>query len=80
VSKHVTNRRPTSLCISDDQPHPLSNPESYAKQLEDFNKPIPKIVRILLDDARLRKQKQLQKRLSNRKSATVSRARKRQVS
>jgi hypothetical protein len=58
----------------------VSSPESHAKKLEEFNKPVPKIVRIFLDDARLQKEKQHQKRLSNRKSATVSRARKRKVS
>ena len=41
--------------------------------------PIPKIVRILLDDAKLQEKKREAKRLSNRKSATTSRARKRKV-
>ena len=53
--------------------------ESHTRKLEECNQPIPNIVKILLDDARHREEKRRAKRISNRKSATVSRARKRQL-
>ena len=49
------------------------------EQLQRSNEPVPRIVQIMLDDARRREEKLIAKRLSNRKSATNSRNRKKQV-
>lgn len=53
--------------------------EAHVQQLKDSNQPIPDIVKILLDDARQKKDKLHAKRMSNRKFASESRARKNQV-
>jgi PAS domain-containing protein len=57
----------------------LSSLESHAKTFEETNQPIPNVVKILLQDARHNEEKHCAKRISNRKSATVARARKRQL-
>jgi lysyl-tRNA synthetase class II len=53
--------------------------EAHAKLLKECNQPIPNAVKILLDDARRREEKRHAKRIANRKSASTSRARKKQV-
>ena len=53
--------------------------ESYVKELQEMNQPIPNTVKIVLEDARKREEKKYAKRMANRKSASTSRARKKQV-
>jgi PAS domain-containing protein len=56
-----------------------SSSEAYAQQLKDNKESIPDAVKILLADARQRNEKLHAKRMSNRKFASASRARKNQV-
>ncbi|KAL7478530.1 hypothetical protein ACHAW6_004295 [Cyclotella cf. meneghiniana] len=53
--------------------------ESYVKKLQENNQPIPNTVKIVLEDAQKREEKKHAKRMANRKSASTSRARKKQL-
>eukprot|EP00804_Cyclotella_cryptica_P013812 CCRYP_019435-RA/>CCRYP_019435-RA protein AED:0.01 eAED:0.01 QI:134/1/1/1/0.8/0.66/6/142/1158 len=87
-----TNRNPSSTVASSSvallaepvsvltlQTWNIEQLESHVRRLQESNQPIPNTVRIILEDARNKEARKNAKRMANRKSASTSRARKKQL-
>jgi PAS domain-containing protein len=72
---------PESLSLLTLQSWSIEKLESYANEIKAKNPtdPLPNTLRIVLENARNKEEKKLAKRIANRKSASVSRARKNQL-
>ncbi|KAL7477551.1 hypothetical protein ACHAW6_003357 [Cyclotella cf. meneghiniana] len=58
---------------------PQLSSEYHIRKLQENNQPIPNTVRIVLEDVRNKEEKKHAKRMANRKSASTSRSRKKQL-
>jgi PAS domain S-box-containing protein len=71
--------KPEPVDIRTLQTYTLEQLEAYVKNLKQRNQPIPNTVKVLLEHEQQIAAKRLSKRISNRKSATVSRNRQRKL-